>query len=91
MRPWKVQEKLLYIWPRGKTSLGIISVLLKINTIFLFRYARVDAAKLLIDAQADVNVRDVNGRTPLHAAIAADAQGVFQVKKRSIMNNRIFK
>lgn len=28
---------------------------------------------------ADPNVKDTTGRTPLHAAIAADAQGVFQI------------
>ena len=43
------------------------------------RYARADAAKKLLDAKADVNAQDVTGRTPLHAAVAADAQGVFQV------------
>ena len=43
------------------------------------RYARADAAKRLLDAGADPNFQDNTGRTPLHAAIAADAQGVFQV------------
>ena len=28
---------------------------------------------------ADANAQDVTGRTALHAAIAADAQGVFQI------------
>lgn len=43
------------------------------------RYARADAAKRLLDAGADANAQDNTGRTPLHAAVAADAQGVFQV------------
>lgn len=45
------------------------------------RYARADAAKRLLDAGADPNAHDNMGRTPLHAAIAADAQGVFQVRE----------
>lgn len=45
------------------------------------RYARADAAKRLLDAGADPNAHDNMGRTPLHAAVAADAQGVFQVRK----------
>lgn len=45
------------------------------------RYARADAAKRLLDAGADANAQDNTGRTPLHAAVAADAQGVFQVHK----------
>lgn len=43
------------------------------------RYARSDAAKRLLDASADTNIQDNMGRTPLHSAVAADAQGVFQV------------
>lgn len=43
------------------------------------RYSRADAAKRLLDAGADANARDNMGRAPLHAAVAADAQGVFQV------------
>ena len=43
------------------------------------RYARADAAKRLLDAGAEPNAKDNTGRTPLHAAVAADAQGVFQV------------
>lgn len=43
------------------------------------RYARADAAKRLLESSADANVQDNMGRTPLHAAVAADAQGVFQV------------
>lgn len=45
------------------------------------RYARADAAKRLLDAGADPNGHDNMGRTPLHAAVAADAQGVFQVTR----------
>lgn len=45
------------------------------------RYARADAAKRLLDAGADANAQDNTGRTPLHAAVAADAQGVFQVNE----------
>ncbi len=44
------------------------------------RYARSDAAKRLLESCADANVQDNMGRAPLHAAVAADAQGVFQVK-----------
>jgi Notch-like protein len=43
------------------------------------RYARADAAKRLLDAGAEANSQDNTGRTPLHAAVAADAMGVFQV------------
>ena len=44
------------------------------------RYARADAAKRLLDAGANANAQDHMGRTPLHAAVSADAQGVFQVR-----------
>uniref|UniRef100_A0A8C5FCE1 Neurogenic locus notch homolog protein 1 n=1 Tax=Gadus morhua TaxID=8049 RepID=A0A8C5FCE1_GADMO len=47
------------------------------------RYARSDAAKRLLDSSADANVQDNMGRTPLHAAVAADAQGVFQILIRN--------
>jgi len=43
------------------------------------RYARADAAKKLLAAGADPNLRDWTGRTPLHTAIAADAHGVFTI------------
>lgn len=48
------------------------------------RYARSDAAKRLLESSADANVQDNMGRTPLHAAVAADAQGVFQVTSSSM-------
>lgn len=47
------------------------------------RYARADAAKRLLDAGADANAQDNTGRSPLHAAVAADAQGVFQILIRN--------
>uniref|UniRef100_A0A3Q2YYI3 Notch C-terminal domain-containing protein n=1 Tax=Hippocampus comes TaxID=109280 RepID=A0A3Q2YYI3_HIPCM len=47
------------------------------------RYARADAAKRLLDAGADPNAHDNMGRTPLHASVAADAQGVFQILIRN--------
>jgi len=46
------------------------------------RYARADAAKKLLDAKADANAQDNTGRTPLHSAVASDAQGVFQILLR---------
>lgn len=48
------------------------------------RYARADAAKRLLDAGADTNAQDNTGRTPLHAAVTADAQGVFQVRASGV-------
>lgn len=50
------------------------------------RYARADAAKRLLDAGAEANSQDNTGRTPLHAAVAADAMGVFQVRWVNIIN-----
>ena len=47
------------------------------------RYSRADAAKRLLDAGADCNATDYAGRTPLHAAIAADARGVFEILIRN--------
>lgn len=47
------------------------------------RYARSDAAKRLLDAGANPNAQDATGRTPLHAAVAADAVGVFQILLRN--------
>lgn len=43
------------------------------------RHSRADVAKRLLDSGADANSRDRLNRTPLHLAIGADAQGVFQV------------
>ncbi|KAH3791857.1 hypothetical protein DPMN_145348, partial [Dreissena polymorpha] len=51
------------------------------------RYARADAAKALLDAGADSNAQDASGRTPLHTAVAADAQGVFQILLRNRLTN----
>lgn len=48
------------------------------------RYSRSDAAKRLLEASADANIQDNMGRTPLHAAVSADAQGVFQVGRRHV-------
>lgn len=53
------------------------------------RYARSDAAKRLLEASADANIQDNMGRTPLHAAVAADALGVFQVGRCS-PNHRFY-
>lgn len=47
------------------------------------RYSRADAAKRLLDAGANCNAVDFAGRTPLHAAIAADARGVFEILLRN--------
>lgn len=58
-----------YVLSTGETSLHLAA-----------RYARADAAKTLLDASADPNTQDSTGRTPLHTAVAADAQGVFQVE-----------
>lgn len=56
------------------------------------RYARADAAKRLLDMGADVNFQDNTGRTPLHAAVAADAMGAFQVSVDTLLvaNNTIY-
>lgn len=53
------------------------------------RYARADAAKRLLESSADANVPDNMGRTPLHAAVAADAQGVFQVCNLVLLKKNI--
>ena len=51
------------------------------------RFARADAAKKLLDASADANAQDHSGRTPLHAAIATDAQGVFHILLKNRATN----
>ena len=51
------------------------------------RYARADAAKRLLEAGADANAQDNTGRSPLHAAVASDAQGVFQILLRNRATN----
>jgi Notch-like protein len=51
------------------------------------RHARADAAKKLLDAGADANAQDHAGRTPLHAAIASDAQGVFHILLKNRATN----
>lgn len=45
------------------------------------RHGRVDAARGLLERcdPQDVNAQDATGRTPLHAAIAADSMGVFEL------------
>lgn len=43
------------------------------------RNSNSEASKHLLEAGGDPNAVDCNGRTPLHAAIAADAKGVFNV------------
>jgi len=49
------------------------------------RYSRADVAQKLLDAGASPVVQDNQGRTPLHAAIAADARGVFLVGTLSVI------
>ena len=51
------------------------------------RYSRADAAKKLLDAGAKCNAIDFRGRTPLHAAVAADARGVFEILLRNRETN----
>ncbi|XP_074600062.1 uncharacterized protein LOC141854319 [Brevipalpus obovatus] len=51
------------------------------------RHSRADAAKRLIDSGADCNAADSTGRTPLHAAIAAEARGVFELLKQHRATN----
>ena len=43
------------------------------------RYQRTNAARLLLKAGANPEARDTWGRTPLHTAVAADAQGVISL------------
>lgn len=49
------------------------------------RHGRVDAARSLIERcdSQDINAQDASGRTPLHAAIAADSLGVFECLVRN--------
>ena len=51
------------------------------------RFARADAAKKLLDGGAEANAQDHSGRTPLHAAIATDAQGVFHILLKNRATN----
>ena len=51
------------------------------------RYARADAAGALLRARANANAQDNSGRTPLHAAVAADALGVFSVSMLSSVSH----
>lgn len=51
------------------------------------RYARSDLTKRLLEAGADVNAQDNTGRTPIHAAVAADAMGVFVILLRNRATN----
>lgn len=57
--------------------------------MYFCRYARADAAKRLLDAGAEANSQDNTGRTPLHAAVAADAMGVFQVISLFLTYNEV--
>lgn len=49
------------------------------------RFKQVQNAKSLLDRcdSSNVNAQDAKGRTPLHAAIAADSEGVFELLIRS--------
>lgn len=47
------------------------------------RFSKTEAAKHLLEAGGEPNAQDCNGRTPLHAAVAADAKGVFMVRKKN--------
>jgi len=51
------------------------------------RFSRADAAKRLLDAGADVNIQDHQGRTPLHTAVGADAMGVFLLLTKNRSTN----
>lgn len=48
------------------------------------RHGKVDVARSILERcdSSDVNAQDNSGRTPLHAAIAADSQGVFELLLR---------
>ena len=67
---------LLWLWT-GETPLHLAA-----------RFSRADAARKLLDAGANAVAQDDSGRTPLHAAIAADARGVFQVRAIIIRSHR---